>query len=196
MKTRTAAEEGLNSLSHYQPFHAERLARVFTENTLYCSNPADFNDPWDCRPCYSKSILEDAATRERVVQWFIDCGRRRGPSLPEAEHQRREQQLRGDRAFLERMIDQASEAIWDSVRAQYRVYCLVQRPDVPLMWAHYASKHQGLCLEFAVRSELFCAALPVTYCERYPEFDLADNGEDAALQCLLCKSDDWSYEQE
>ena len=46
MKTKTAAALGIERLYHYQSFDKpERLARVFTDGTLYFSRPRDFNDP-------------------------------------------------------------------------------------------------------------------------------------------------------
>jgi hypothetical protein len=65
------------------------------------------------------------------------------------------------------------------------------------MWSHYASKHQGVCLEFAVRNELFCNALPVQYGETYPRFQMTGfSGEVQHIAPLLTKSIVWSYEQE
>jgi hypothetical protein len=46
MKTKTAAELHVERLYHYQGFdRPERLARIFTEGTIYFSKPGDFNDP-------------------------------------------------------------------------------------------------------------------------------------------------------
>jgi hypothetical protein len=65
------------------------------------------------------------------------------------------------------------------------------------MWSHYATKHQAVCLEFAVRNELFCNALPVQYAETYPRFLMTGfPGEEQHIAPLLTKSATWSYEQE
>jgi hypothetical protein len=53
-----------------------------------------------------------------------------------------------------------------------------------------------VCLEFSVANALFCGSLPITYRTDYPHFNLADDDEDAALQVLLTKSEDWRYERE
>ena len=95
MNTKTAAEQRIRSLYHYQAFDdLGRLARILTDGAIYCSNPKDFNDPWDCRPCFSKKLLDEPVQYERVVQWFIGSGRRRDPSISDAEHFRRGQILR------------------------------------------------------------------------------------------------------
>lgn len=197
MKTKTAAEQRIGSLYHYQSFEdPSHLARIFTDGTVYCSNPKDFNDPWDCRACFSKAVLDDPAQHERVLQWLVRVNRKRDPSISEVEHSRREQVLRAERPRLEWIIDQMTQAMEQSVFAQYRVYCLTPYVGAPLMWSHYARSHRGVCLQFSVQNALFCGALPVEYVDHYPEFNLADNDEDASLRPLLTKSEDWSYEKE
>jgi hypothetical protein len=192
-----APEQRIRSLYHYQAFDDPgRLARILIDGAVYCSNPKDFNDPWDCRPCFSKKLLDEPAQYERVVQWFIGSGRRRDPSISDAEHSRREQVLRNERARLEWMIDQMTASIEHAMYAQYRVYCLSTHADSPLMWSHYARSHHGVCLEFSVQNTLFCASLPVEYLDRYPEVDLTDDSHDGTLRTFLTKSKDWSYEHE
>jgi hypothetical protein len=197
VKTKTAAEQRIRSLYHYQTFdEPARLERILKDGQIYCSNPADFNDPWDCRPCFSKTMLDNPAQYRRVVQWFVGTVRRRDPSIPAAEHDRREQLLLTDRPKLEWMIDQMTESMVQAMTAQYRVYCLSTHGDSPLMWSHYARSHQGVCLEFSVGNPLFCGVLPVEYLDHYPDFDLSDSDEDASLRPLLTKSSDWRYENE
>jgi hypothetical protein len=129
--------------------------------------PKRFNDPWDCQPCFSKALLDDAARYDRIVQWFVALGRKRSPSIGEEEHQRREVELQSNRKLLEWIIDEATQGLERAAAIQYRVYCLSTLADVPLMWSHYAQSHLGLCLEFSVQNELFCGALPVVYRDTY-----------------------------
>jgi len=197
MKTKTAATLGIKRLYHYQSIEKlERLARIFTEGTLYFSNTKDFNDPWDCRPFYTKAILDTADGYERALQWLIRCGKRHGPALPEEEHAKREREMRANRQLLEWMIDELTREMWAAIEKQYRVYCLTLHPDSALMWSHYARSHTGVCLEFSVMNELVCGALPIEYLDRYPPFDFAANDEDANLRPFLTKSSVWRYEDE
>ena len=86
MKFKTAAELSIDKLFHYTSFiKPERLARVFTEKTIYCSNPKDFNDPWDCRPCFNKEALNDPKEYDRIVKWFKRCGSKNNSTLSEKE---------------------------------------------------------------------------------------------------------------
>jgi len=197
MKTKTSAEQGITYLYHYENFDdPTQLARILTENRIYCSNPNDFNDPWDCKPHFRKPDASDPAQYERLVRWFAMIDRKYNRSLSEAEHTRREREARTNRALVEWMIDQFNKEIVPAILAQYRVYCVSARPDIPLMWSHYARSHKGYCLEFAVKNELFCGALPVEYLDHYPELNVSDSTEDDALRVLLTKSKDWSYENE
>jgi Protein of unknown function (DUF2971) len=197
MKTKTAAEQQVRSLYHYQAFDdPTRLAQILTTGSIYCSNPKAFNDPWDCRPYFSKMRLDDPVEYRRAVQWFVRVGRKHYPLLPETEHARREQILLVDRARLEWMINQMTASMEQAAFSQYRVYCLSTHAAAPLMWSHYAASHRGLCLEFSVRNVIFCGALPVEYLDNYPELDLSNDDEDASLKTLLTKSSDWCYENE
>ena len=197
MKTKTAEDLGLDQLYHYQSFEQpERLARIFTDNTLYFSTPRHFNDPWDCRPCFSKVGLDDPAEYERAVCWFAQSNRAVNASLPEAEHLLREREVRTNRKLLEWMIDELSAAMADAMQSRYRVYCLSTHPDSVLMWAHYANSCRGVCLEFAARNELISGAMRVEYFPNYPHFDVAATSDDAELLAFLAKSDLWGYENE
>lgn len=197
MITKTAATLRIKNLYHYQSFvKPERFVRIFTEGTIFFSIPRDFNDPWDCRPCFSKSRLDDPQVNESTIRFFVNCGKKWNKSLPEEEHSRRERKMHSDRKFLEWMIDQMTSNMQQAIQTQYRVYCLSPHPDSILMWSHYADKFKGLCLEFSVQNELFCGALQVQYFKEYPILSITDTDEDANLRFLLSKSDDWAYEQE
>ena len=197
VKFKTATELSIDRLFHYTSFtKPERIARVFTENTIYCSNPKDFNDPWDCCPCFSKEVLNDPKEYDRIVKWSALCDRKYNRSLSEREHKLREQELRSNRKLLEWMIDETTSDMEKAIQSQYRVFCLSIHPDSPLMWSHYGGKHQGICLEFSVRNTLFCAALQVEYMNSYPMFNLSDVDEGVDLKSLVVKSCMWSYEDE
>lgn len=197
MKIKTAAVLGIKRLYHYQSFEKpERLTRIFTDGTLYFSMPRDFNDPWDCRPFYNKSALDDPEYYDRVVRWFVHAARIYNTALSEEEHVRREKEIRDNRKLLEFLIDGITTEMEKETQEQYRVYCLSMHPDSILMWAHYAASCRGVCLEFSVENELFCGALPVEYLHNYPRIDVAATDDDENLKPLLTKSDVWDYEDE
>jgi hypothetical protein len=76
----TAGQLRIKSLYHYQPFRNDqdkkRLADILANKTIYCSNPADFNDPWDCRTYYDTSCLANAQRYAEHVQYFVRIDRK------------------------------------------------------------------------------------------------------------------------
>ena len=50
--TRDAAMTKIRRLYNYQPFKADWLSKVLSDDVIHCTNPENFNDPWDCRPCF------------------------------------------------------------------------------------------------------------------------------------------------
>jgi len=190
----TAAQHRLEQLFHWQRFDADRLERILTNNTVYCSRPSDFNDPWDCRPYFNAGQLDDPTEMQKHIDWAVRICRRDG-RMSEPDIARMQVQLR-DRNIAAELIGRITVETQRAVLNRYRVYCL--GPDVgnQLMWAHYADSHRGICLEFNVMNDVICCALEVQYFAEFPmtrpySGDLAEN-----LLPLLAKSDVWKYERE
>lgn len=196
MKLVTAVAAGVPSLFHYQPFDVDRLRPILREGTLYFSNPADFNDPWDCQPWFNTTRLSEPAVIEKHVQYYIRITRAHRPDVPEDEIQRRAAILRTDHGFHRTRIEECSAAMSAAIRNEYRVYCLTPHGSSELMWAHYTNKHRGICLEFSTRNPMFCQALQVSYSVDYPMLDLTATDDPDVLAPLLYKSAVWSYENE
>ena len=86
------------------------------------------------------------------------------------------------------------------------ILSLSELPDHPLMWAHYADSHRGVCLEFEVVEFVkslddprgfFGPAQPIVYSDHRPVvFDPNAMEEENVKRVLLTKSEDWSYEKE
>ena len=107
---------------------------------------------------------------------------------------------------------------------QFKITCLSERMDSPLMWAHYANKHFGFCLEYDFTStligprypDLLSAQLmlfPVHYTETRPLLTKTIFNSKNILSYLktkqipkitfekimyelLSKSNEWDYERE
>jgi len=71
--------------------------------------------------------------------------------------------------------------------------------DNILMWSHYSTDHEGVCLEFALAQDLqtFIPAINVTHSEEYPVINwaVADPHEEFK-RTLLMKDKAWRYENE
>lgn len=88
----------------------------------------------------------------------------------------------------------------EEIAGEYGIVCLSAMWTHPLLWAHYADSHRGLCLAFDVdQTEEF---LPVEYVDRrptweefgYPGFNSLD--EDGYARLVHLKFDAWAYENE
>jgi hypothetical protein len=68
--------------------------------------------------------------------------------------------------------------------------CFSQRCNNPVLWAHYADSHKGLCLGFDVPDDL---PFTVSYINSPMKLKL---DQTTASQMLFTKYDHWAYEEE
>jgi hypothetical protein len=195
MRLRIAKMMSIAYLYHYQRFKPDWLKTTVHDFKMHCPGPRDFNDPWDCRPNYDYSILDDPAIYDEHVAFFDRVDRNCGPFKTEQQRQQQLYRLRTDRRFLESLIREMV-VIDKPIHEQFRILCLSAKLDSVLMWSHYADKHRGLCLEFGTDNEEFSGAYKVEYCDKYPSYNLTDQSLERNLLPLVTKSSVWSYEEE
>jgi hypothetical protein len=178
------------------PFHVLQSTSILANSAIYCSNPANFNDPWDCKAEFNTELLNDADENELHIRWAVDLRRRTNPGVPEDEIARMETKLRSDKTFAAGLISTMSTEVSKAIAQRYRVYCLC--PDVGnlLMWAHYADNHRGICLEFSLRNDVMCGAQRCEYLDKFPIIRVYSRSENDNLTILLAKANAWSYEKE
>jgi hypothetical protein len=192
----TAWADGHRVLFHWQVFNETYLTKTLRDSVIYCSNPAHFNDPWDCKVEFNTEVLSDPHEREKHIQWATELSRRYNRGMTEVDIVRMQESLRTDRVLAETLISRMSREVSTTIAARYRVYCL--GPDVNnlLMWAHYANNHKGICLEFNLRNEVMCSAMGCVYLKEYPAIRAYSRSEDDNLSIVLAKAEVWSYEME
>lgn len=186
----TAAQLRIRYLYHYQRYGGEAAARLeamLRTNRLYMSSPAQFNDPWDCRPWFDRSALDTLAGREEHIAWFMRLPQVRAAGAEE---------LRNNPDLLRVMVDDCSRSMGERINDEYRVYCVTPCDQNMLMWSHYSGDHKGICLQFNARSEPFVGACQIAYRERLPLSTSPEDEDDAMTKALLTKSDIWNYERE
>ena len=193
----TAREHGVSRLYNYQP-RLDYLEDILRENHIHCSSSKNFNDPWDCKPCFDPSSLEDPKQRDQWRAYFeqlhADC-----PPNERAENVR---DLGPDwwrnPTQLEKVIEGMGPSVWGLNAKNYRIFCLTTKPTSLLMWAHYADKHRGLCLEFDATAEKIWGARRVVYADRFlsTSAETIANSEKLVELSLLTKSTEWAYEEE
>ena len=196
MEFNTAYGDGIDRLYHWQRFNKERLRTFLRDRTIYCNDPATFNDPWDCKPHFNTDLLEDPAEHDRHVQWALDISRQHNHAMSAEDVARMETQLRTNRQLLAEKVDEISQEMWAAISARYRVYCLGPNVGNLRMWSYYADKHRGICFEFSTRDEVMCCPLRVDYHAEFPVVRAYSTDEVENLRTLLAKADVWEYEHE
>jgi hypothetical protein len=181
------------SLFHYKELIEDHLVSLLAKRTVKLSRPDAFNDPWDCRVHFR--VPSDQPGRHRLVQWLAARHRKDFPQMAEAERDRIARNLMSLPGELEAKFVDMEPEMYKRLCGLYRVYCLSEVCDSPLMWAHYTDSHKGICLEFDALAAPFFrenGAAKVTYRATYPAVDITDPG----YESLITKSDVWAYERE
>lgn len=180
-------------LFHYQRFVEAHLVSLLVNHKIKLSRADAFNDPWDCRVHYQLPSTDDE--RNRVLRWLTEMHRKHHPSVSEAQRALLAHSFRSNPVKLNEAIVEIEKRMYATISEQYRVYCLSEKVDSALMWAHYTGSHKGICLEFDATIAPFTratGATPVEYRREYPAYDLVSTG----YEPLVTKSADWAYEAE
>ncbi len=170
--------------------HLERVSRIFTHNELWFSRSRDFNDPFDC-----KFQLSYDSTDKQKKDYL---GKTFGGKNPGGSNRssRRFWARQNIGVFDEPDFKRGMEEGLDEIIAGIGIYSLSKVCDDLLMWAHYASAHTGLCIEFRDLG-FISRALEVTYSNQYPTLNRIIEGDLACQEkMLLTKSSHWKYEEE
>jgi hypothetical protein len=187
----TVMETGVTRLFHYQRFCEEHLVTTIERGIVRFGSASEFNDPWDCKPAFRAP--DDLAERRKLLEWMDRASAKHRPAVGAEERAQRVEVLMRDPDQLTRLLAELDAEMAAQIDKRYRVYCLTTKPDCPLMWAHYADKHRGVCFEFDILNVDVCSAIKVEYRETYPAFRLDDHSD---ISPLYTKSADWKYEDE
>lgn len=190
MQLVNAAQDGHWNLYHYQPFsgnYVGYLEQTLRDRTIHLSQPSSFNDPWDSKPWFNLSILDDPEERARHVQWLVETANADAASAAE---------LRANPILLRAIIHQVRDGHVRAIDDQYRLYCLTPDPLHQLMWAHYGDNHRGVCLEFDARADQLIGAYRVYYSQDYPIVPVYADEDNANLVPIFTKAHVWEYERE
>ena len=182
---------GIKSLYHYEKFRADRLSATLRDQRIYCSDPSNLNDPWDCFPTLDPEPLKDPATFRHAMDWLHSHASAplRGDLKLELENR-----IRTDEVYAQQFLKGLCDAIEKMIVAR-RIYCLTPDPCCILMWSHYAENHSGICLEFATDKNPFISAMKVRYQTTYPQW-ISTISSETGMDMALTKSQCWEYEQE
>lgn len=185
-------------LYKYEPITVQTLCNIKT-NIIYFGSPRKFNDPYDC--AFLPKVVAPNDDELQLIRDSINSGKFGLPQVPHAAAAAAANPEMFRRVLIEMTttaIKQAGAEFLDKMG----VSCLSETPGSLLMWAHYAEKSQGFCLEFDTTQEPFNKAEKVDYKPEIPsvrvsELFLSENGmQDLIEKLFFTKSSWWSYERE
>ena len=194
---------------------------VLQNNKIKFSSPADFNDPFEFQVSFSKVIEYDKNFEKQVRLELKKEILRKFESIPKdmcnniLTFKVKRQLIKEIKSQLIKNISDlknnseptlainASTVFSENLINKIGVLSLTEKSDNLLMWAHYATSHQGYCLGFNSDSNFFNRKRSendefyhirkVIYDKNRPYKPITDL---TAQDTFLTKSDDWKYEQE
>ncbi|NRA81901.1 MAG: DUF2971 domain-containing protein [Pseudoalteromonas sp.] len=185
------AFESLSSLFKYMPAISSQtkdtryIEDILIGKRLYHAAPSEFNDPFECKPHFSRSSknFNPAAARK-----FLDYAYRK--SKKKKERNKLVSEYMNSPVRIENLVESAIN-MWKDLPRICSFTC--DQVNI-LFWSHYANSHTGICIEFDAQIEPISNAMKVHYSDKYPEFTFPPS--DKNIVGFLTKSNDWAYESE
>lgn len=192
-------------LFKYRTFDKDGHWEEWTQGRVFCNNPLNFNDPFDCMLSF-----ESTSYSKTVRDVCFDVLKNRGIILSAAENN----SLKTDKEpinALATILEKKSihvnqnylskiakpKSFKSMLQKMLSVTCFSEKNDSLLMWSHYAQQHRGFCIEydFSDDPEISEFLFPVVYSNKKTIVNTGVHDVDC-LKAALCKSEEWQYEQE
>lgn len=170
--------------------HAGFAKDILLNHRLYCTAPAAFNDPFDCVPRYSFDATDSEKLARAVARIQFE-----DPTVS------KEEAIAKAPTRYQWVESNGLERFRTMIRDVVGIVSLSRVRDNPLLWAHYASAHTGISIEFTASEvahlDFFGHVLPVRYREDRPVIEFyRDPPREQVEKAVLTKSTHWKYERE
>lgn len=168
----------------------DRMRDILVRSRFWLSSPLDFNDPFDTS---AKLIAEGTVIEKR---------RRLGELLKRQGHTWNERSKLLPNLVSKSNVElaQLAQKTQRLYAERFGVYSFGGDPHSILMWSHYASNHNGFCLQFEVAKDLitFTRLVVVQYTDDYPIVNWMKEAEflEGLGVTLERKHTGWKYERE
>jgi len=188
----------------YRPVATEedfdRAIDVISKNEVWFSDPLSFNDPFDCCP-----VIEVSEERPKLRKEMREFWRR---SLADKSMTRAETKIFLSKNRMSKdEIKEISIRQWRETISRFGIFSCSKTYQSCVMWAHYASNHNGVCFAFLRnrRSDIFYRSLDVVYqgarprlnhLEMAPKIDSPEIAAEYVKLSVQSKASEWSYEKE
>jgi len=176
----------VKSLFKYYPISKNQL-NALAQGKLWYSKPARFNDPFDTR-FYVDGKVHTYANETDPAKLNSAFGSDMSDAIVS-----RKISLKDKLDEFEREIEELG------------ILSLAVSNKNLLMWSHYASEHQGMCLEFSREPDNKLASYketqPIFYTDNHPTLRVSslldkDKKLSSKRRILYAKSKHWGYEDE
>jgi len=203
-----------NRGSFYKYVSADVAKKILNYLQVKCSSPLLFGDPFDSQIEIQHNVTsnEDLIKKttgkicESIKPFLKDGNVKQAHELVFEEIMNESQFVADRKSAFDRVYSDVNEKIIEFAKED-RIFCISEKKDNLLMWAHYANEHQGAVIQFRCileKDTALCAAKPVIYADKMPLLTIEDffiKGEQAIKEyivnkVLLTKSRDWEYESE
>lgn len=173
----------------------ERVEQIVLGNQIYCAAASTFNDPFDLNPVFSFNAPPQTQRED-----FLRMSRKFTPHLSEAQHQAEASRVM-ETSLAPTEVDFTAKAMQaihrQAIVESVGTFCISEKRDDLLMWAHYSDSHRGICLEFDGFGTLMAQAQSVCYSAIRQPINPYEDDQTAALdKALFTKSEHWRYEAE
>ncbi len=178
-------------LYKYRQVDSQGLDRIFTHSEIYLPDPTKFNDPFDCKP--QLTIHKGKYKRNEYYKSIVKN------RFPYASNQEINHEVKHNPRIKLLHRKENLDKLFIKFIKSFGIYCLAEVPDDILMWSHYSSSHEGICLQFKANKEpsIIWEAFKVTYQHNYPEINTMEMGDTTQFFNLVAtKSSHWKYEKE
>lgn len=175
---------------------------------LFFNSPEQFNDPFDTLP-----LISAKRDKERLIRFGTKVVMDAENAPKKIAKKKATHKVNTDPRFKDddAVYNTATES-FSRLRSRMGVCCFTTNcPELILMWAHYADKHKGICLEFdfpdnggswkvnseKINREMFISPfLPMTYSYKIPSWNVLTDDGSGIHTSIVTKSKEWEYENE
>ncbi len=166
----------------------DHMRDILVRSKFWLSSPLDFNDPFDM----SAKVVAEGTVSEKKARFKKLL---KGKSLRWKDRERELPRLVvKPNAEIQALVQESFRRSIESTR----VYSFGGDPRSILMWSHYASNHEGVCLQFEVAEDIrtLARAVDVEYNDDYPILNWIKDDKKIFQYVMLRKHVGWSYERE
>lgn len=160
--------------------------KILDNNSLWFSNPNEFNDPFDCQ------IVPNTNNTLEEIETFIRN------NLEDKINEIEIKALAKGAFETPGKWKDLIEGVFSKTINKTGICCFTINEKNLLMWSHYAESHNGTCMKFDILKDpdFFVYPLPINYRDDYPDYNHLGDKQTLVKDVILSKSNNWNYEQE